>query len=509
VENITPEQLLDTVIYLCGEVVRVANKEVCLVFLNINKIDNNIGSNNVYPKQITSPSQTWHAISAGRYHTLLLNAGGYIYFYGAVMNTVDATGFVQAVPSGLDTSIIATGFPVYFTSAADSGMLVAASDGKMYVAGDGTNLNLGTSSANTGSLKVANSVSSLAISKIFTGPFSYTTVVAINSTLFYGFGQNTNGQLALGTTAATVSATKINLPLTNTSFAQVSFSNQHGIYLVSGTTCFSVFATDPNVCTGHGTCISNDNCACKTGYVGNDCSLPLCYGYNSSDTAVCSGNGLCLTIDTCICYPGYFGKQCDTTGSGYLFNSGSDASGELGDILYGSDSYQLETIYPSYTQGQLIKQATGGAQNTYIIKDDGTLWSIGLNTNSALGDGVGTTTRTNYSQVVGITTNITYVCAGSNYGIALDVYGKLWGWGQNDKGQLGTGAVTPALYNTARQVGGSLTNETVAQVSCGLSHVVALTRNGTVFTWGFNSYGQLGGKFIRVLLLTNRWYYGD
>jgi len=67
---------------------------------------------------------------------------------------------------------------------------------------------------------------------------------------------------------------------------------------------------------------------------------------------------------------------------------------------------------------------------------------------------------------------------------------ELWTWGLNSSGQLGTndtnGRTTPVTTFT----GGT----NWKQVTCGGYHTAAIKTDGTLWTWGFNSSGQLGNN---------------
>ncbi len=65
--------------------------------------------------------------------------------------------------------------------------------------------------------------------------------------------------------------------------------------------------------------------------------------------------------------------------------------------------------------------------------------------------------------------------------------GTVWTWGYNSNGQLGNGNTTNS--DTPAQLGG-LSGMTA--VAAGYDHTVALKNDGTVWTWGSNSNGQLG-----------------
>jgi alpha-tubulin suppressor-like RCC1 family protein len=79
--------------------------------------------------------------------------------------------------------------------------------------------------------------------------------------------------------------------------------------------------------------------------------------------------------------------------------------------------------------------------------------------------------------------------AGHGFVIALAKDGTLHGWGRNASGQLGIGTETYshgpiaiAMPHAAR----------IHSVSVAGNSVIALTTNGTPYSWGENSYGQLG-----------------
>lgn len=80
------------------------------------------------------------------------------------------------------------------------------------------------------------------------------------------------------------------------------------------------------------------------------------------------------------------------------------------------------------------------------------------------------------------------VIGGNNHflGTCADSLPIAWGW--NGNGQLGNGTVQSSTSYVS--VGGGLGK--VSQVACGVQHSMALQRDGTVWTWGWNAYGQLG-----------------
>ncbi|KAF0975936.1 hypothetical protein FDP41_005263 [Naegleria fowleri] len=59
-------------------------------------------------------------------------------------------------------------------------------------------------------------------------------------------------------------------------------------------------ATDPNVCSGKGSCVGLNTCNCNQGYLGDNCQYSYCNGIPSNDTKVCHSRGTC-TDRRCSC----------------------------------------------------------------------------------------------------------------------------------------------------------------------------------------------------------------
>jgi alpha-tubulin suppressor-like RCC1 family protein len=79
------------------------------------------------------------------------------------------------------------------------------------------------------------------------------------------------------------------------------------------------------------------------------------------------------------------------------------------------------------------------------------------------------------------------VAAGDEFTVAVRRDGTLWAWGSNDWGQLGDGTFT--ARTSPEQIG---TATDWASVAAGYSHTVAIRSDGTLWAWGYNNDGQLG-----------------
>src|SRR6187549_2522989 len=78
------------------------------------------------------------------------------------------------------------------------------------------------------------------------------------------------------------------------------------------------------------------------------------------------------------------------------------------------------------------------------------------------------------------------VVAGPDYTLALSKDGKVHSWGHDRRGQLGSGRALFAA--TPRRVEGI---PPIVHADGGATHVAAVDWLGNVWTWGYDSAGQL------------------
>jgi len=128
----------------------------------------------------------------------------------------------------------------------------------------------------------------------------------------------------------------------------------------------------------------------------------------------------------------------------------------------------------------------GGVGHSVVLKNDGTVWTFGLNNQGQIGDNT-VTTRSTPVQVTALSgVTVTAVAAGAHHTLALTSTGTLYVWGDNAYGQVGDSSTTDRKV----PVQSSLTN--VIAIAAGEYHSLALTSAGAVYTWGRNANGQLG-----------------
>ena len=123
--------------------------------------------------------------------------------------------------------------------------------------------------------------------------------------------------------------------------------------------------------------------------------------------------------------------------------------------------------------------------HTLAIKSDGTLWGWGNNEYGQLGDG--TTISKNNPVKIGSENKWVQIASGYNHSYGMKSDGTLWAWGNNYYGQLGDKTyidkITPAKIGT---------DSNWVNISSGWHHGIAIKSNGTLWSWGLNNYGQIG-----------------
>ena len=176
-----------------------------------------------------------------------------------------------------------------------------------------------------------------------------------------------------------------------------------------------------------------------------------------------------------------FQHSVATKKDGSLWGWGSNYYGGLGP----QGSTSIDAVPTAVGSGKGWVTAAAGGDFSLAMKEDGSLWATGLNMYGSLG--LGDTADRHRLTQVGSTEDWAAVSTGLGYALALKRDGSLWAWGGNNFGQLGVGDTAPRRSPT--QVG----SETDwAAAHCLGHHSLALKRDGTLWAWGENGFGQLG-----------------
>lgn len=167
--------------------------------------------------------------------------------------------------------------------------------------------------------------------------------------------------------------------------------------------------------------------------------------------------------------------------NGHLMGFGNNGYGQLG---LGT-SYFIDV----WTDTGLtnIKAVYTNAYNTFVLKNDGTMWGTGYNGAGILGLG-DTINRFTFVQLPTDFENPKKFVTNGFHAFIEKQDGTVWAVGANYEGRLGLGDTTNRL--TLTQLPSEFNNPLA--ISCGQFHSILIKQDGTVWATGDNYYGQLG-----------------
>jgi alpha-tubulin suppressor-like RCC1 family protein len=128
---------------------------------------------------------------------------------------------------------------------------------------------------------------------------------------------------------------------------------------------------------------------------------------------------------------------------GSYYNWGYNAAGQLGDGTTTNSAVPVKVDLPE--QVTQVFQGGSGAKNgqTIAILSDGSVWTWGSNSMGQLGIGTRVESTTPVKVHVPPGVSFVKVNSGGYASYAIDRSGRLWAWGSNKEGQLGTGGAKP------------------------------------------------------------------
>lgn len=200
--------------------------------------------------------------------------------------------------------------------------------------------------------------------------------------------------------------------------------------------------------------------------------------------------------------------------TGKCYSFGSNAFDQLG-----CSKNKMELL-PIHIQGipGIVKTVAAGMRHSVALTEDGVMYAWGCGKKGQLGLSQESIARiaipTRVQPVEGV--RMKDIKAGAEFSAALSVCGDVYCWGYNLHGQCGLpGRRTASNDGTAiNQVSKPTkinfpSNEKIASIHLGWSHVIAMTECKKIFAWGRGDYGQLGGGHCESRSRPTELHFGD
>jgi len=463
--------------------------------------DNTI-NNRSSPIQVVGFATNWSSVSCGYAHTAAIKTDGTLWTWGRNTNgrLGDNTGTSKSSP--IQTIAFGTTWSSLSAGASFTGAIKI--DGTLWLWGDNTNGQLGDNAVNSKSSPIQTITFGTTWSSISCGA-THVAAIKTDGTLWL-WGSNIDGRLGDNTTI--VKSSPIQTITFGTTWSKVSAGYGHtGAIKTDGTAW--TWGINNNANLGDATTTYRSSpvqvvvfaenwSSVSVGYrhaasVKTDGTLWL-WGSNSygrlGDNTITNESSPIQTITggsnwskvSCV-----FHHTAAIKTDGTLWTWGRNSYGNLGDNTITHRSSPIQTI----TLGTTWSSVACGGNHTAAIKTDGTLWTWGRNSYGNLG--VNTIThRSSPIQTITLGTTWSSVSTGLNSTAAIKTDGTLWMWGRNSYGLLGDNTITNRSSPIQTVVGGT----NWSKVACGSNHTAAIKTDGTLWTWGRNGYGNLGDNTI-------------
>uniref|UniRef100_A0A0D9VH12 RCC1-like domain-containing protein n=1 Tax=Leersia perrieri TaxID=77586 RepID=A0A0D9VH12_9ORYZ len=174
------------------------------------------------------------------------------------------------------------------------------------------------------------------------------------------------------------------------------------------------------------------------------------------------------------------------TNAGHVHSWGRNQNGQLG--LGNTEDSLLPQKIQAF-EGVRVKMIAAGAEHTAAVTEDGDLygWGWGRYGNLGLGDRNDRLIPEKVSSLKG--EKMVLVACGWRHTITVCSSGSIYTYGWSKYGQLGHGDFEDHLVPHKLE---ALKDITISQISGGWRHTMALAADGKLYGWGWNKFGQVG-----------------
>jgi alpha-tubulin suppressor-like RCC1 family protein len=177
------------------------------------------------------------------------------------------------------------------------------------------------------------------------------------------------------------------------------------------------------------------------------------------------------------------------TADGEVYTFGTSAGGAMGQ---GPDVRQSAPLLLRMTKSVHIRQIAAGSRHSLLVTDDGAVYTFGENRRGQLGIGSGQKHAYEPERVQGplLDNPVRLVAVGDEHVVVSTESGVIFAWGANANGQLGNGRISDCSVPTKLE---KLPTQGLVSMACGAQHTIVVTDDGQkVWAFGSNTQGQLG-----------------
>ena len=404
------------------------------------------GGSRLTPVQVLNIS-TATAVACGYYHTAVLLANGTVQTFGSNdsgrLGVNDTTSRQTPVTVLNITSATAVACGWYHTA-------VLLADGTVRTFGRNERGQLGVNDTTSRQTPVTvlniSTATAIACGRYF-------SVVLLSNGTVRTFGGNGEGMLGVNDTTNRSTPVQV---LNITSATAVSSAREHTVVLLS----------DGTVRT-FGWNYTGELGINESGASSSRLTPVQVWGISSSAVAIAGG-----WLSTAL-----------LLSDGSVRTFGYNAFGQLG---VGDTASRLTPVQVVSGFSSVLGRVAGGNGHTAVVMGDGTVKTFGRGNSGQLGLG-DFTQRFTPVQVTGLTSATMAACGFSHTAVLL-ANGTVRTFGRNSEGQLGINDTTER--NPPVQVFGISSSATA--VACGFFHTAVVLADGTIRTFGYNNFGQLG-----------------
>ena len=315
---------------------------------------------------------------------------------------------------------------------------------------------------------VPTSVSVTVNAALISSGFSHTLYLGAGATTVTAWGLNTDGRLGVGDTASPVNWAKAvqGIPLGYT-VTGLAAGGTHSLILAGG----KVYAAGSDRFGQLGQGGTNRD---------NRSSFIQVFAPTSRVVAVAAGGNHSLAL----------------TELGDVYACGDNTYGQLGNstLVSSANWIKVSIQYPSTGLSPKIVSVVAGADHNLAVDEDGGVWVWGRNNYGQLGKGTrtkaeGTPSELNLGKINDSDEDVVAesVAAGFSHSLILTTDGEVLGFGRNNSGQTGQSATSSVVLVPTLISGLS----DFQSISAGTDSSFAITDLGQLYSWGYNSYGEL------------------